>query len=102
MYSAVRDSNDDQHAWQFPYQSGPMSECRQPWRRRRSTFSLTSASASSYGPVTIFDVGGAMRLSRFRLIVAAAVPLAVAAATVGVVSVTAHAAAAGCQVTYSV
>jgi hypothetical protein len=43
-----------------------------------------------------------MRLSWFRLIAAAAAPLAVAAATVGVVSVTAHAAAAGCQVTYAV
>jgi hypothetical protein len=43
-----------------------------------------------------------MRLSRFRLLVAAAVPLALAAATVSVVSVTAHAAAAGCQVSYSV
>jgi hypothetical protein len=42
-----------------------------------------------------------MRLARFRLIVAAVVPVAVAA-TVGVVSLAAHAAVAGCQVTYSV
>ncbi|MDW5330291.1 cellulose-binding domain-containing protein [Plantactinospora sp. KLBMP9567] len=42
-----------------------------------------------------------MRLSRFRLFVAATVPLAVAA-TVGVVSMTAASAAAGCQITYSV
>lgn len=42
-----------------------------------------------------------MRLSRFRLFVAAMVPLAVAG-TVSVVSVTAAAAAAGCQVSYSV
>jgi hypothetical protein len=42
-----------------------------------------------------------MRLSRFRLLVATAVPATVAA-TVGMVAVTAHAAAAGCQVTYAV
>jgi len=42
-----------------------------------------------------------MRLSRFRLLVATAVPVTVAA-TVGLVAVTAHAAAAGCQVTYAV
>jgi hypothetical protein len=43
-----------------------------------------------------------MRFSRFRLFVTAVVPAVVAAATVGVLSMTAHAAAAGCQVTYSV
>ncbi|MEJ3742693.1 cellulose-binding domain-containing protein [Actinomycetes bacterium KLBMP 9797] len=42
-----------------------------------------------------------MRLSRFRLLVAVTVPLAVAA-TVGAVSVTGAAAAAGCRVSYSV
>ena len=42
-----------------------------------------------------------MRLSRFRLFVAAVVPVAVAA-TGGVVGVTAHAVADGCRVSYSV
>jgi hypothetical protein len=42
-----------------------------------------------------------MRLSRFHLLVVAAVPIAVAVA-VSAVSVTAHAAAAGCRITYSV
>ncbi|WP_199752880.1 cellulose-binding domain-containing protein [Actinoplanes sp. ATCC 53533] len=42
-----------------------------------------------------------MRLSRFRLLTAAAVS-ATAAAAMGMVAVTAHAAASGCQVTYAV
>lgn len=42
-----------------------------------------------------------MRLSRFRLFVLVAVPVVVAA-TAGAVSLSAHAAAAGCRVTYSV
>ena len=42
-----------------------------------------------------------MRPSRFRLLVATALPVTVAA-TVGMVAATAHAAAAGCQVTYAV
>lgn len=43
-----------------------------------------------------------MRLSRFRLLVTAAVPVAVAAAAIGVAALAAHAATAGCQVAYSV
>jgi hypothetical protein len=43
-----------------------------------------------------------MRLSRFRLFVAAAVPAAVAVAAVGLVTATPAAAATGCRVTYSV
>jgi hypothetical protein len=42
-----------------------------------------------------------MRLSRSRLLAATVVPLT-AAATMGIVAVAAHAAAAGCQVTYTV
>jgi len=42
-----------------------------------------------------------MRLSRIRLLAVAVVP-ATLAATIGTVAVTAHAAAAGCQVTYTV
>jgi hypothetical protein len=42
-----------------------------------------------------------MRLSRFRLLATIAAP-ATLAATIGMVAVTAHAAAAGCQVTYTV
>jgi Cellulose binding domain len=43
-----------------------------------------------------------MRLSGFRLLVAAAVPVTMAAAGVGVVAVTAAQAAAGCRVSYTV